>query len=88
VRRAGRGLPAVHLDVDFMAPSFIGEELAAALFVPEVGASSIGLEIVLQGPDGADRIRGRVALVLMEFVSMPAVAVPDDMRARIASYLG
>ena len=84
---AGRGLPTVHLEVDFMAPSFIGEELAAALFVREVGTSSIGLEIVLRGPDGADRVRGRVVLVLMDAVSLRAVPIPEDMRARIASYI-
>ena len=85
---AGRGLPTVHLEVDFMAPSFMGEELAAALFVREVGTSSIGLEIVLHGPDGAARVRGRVVLVLMDALSMRAMAIPEDMRARIASYIG
>jgi 4-hydroxybenzoyl-CoA thioesterase len=85
---AGRGLPTVHLEVDFMAPSFMGEELAAALFVREVGTSSISLEIVLHGPDGAGRVRGRVVLVLMDAGSMRAMAIPDDMRARIASYIG
>jgi 4-hydroxybenzoyl-CoA thioesterase len=79
----GRGLPTVHLEVDFIAPSFMGEELSAALAVREVGTSSIGLEIVLQGPDGADRVRGRVVLVLMDALSLRAIAIPDDMRERL-----
>jgi 4-hydroxybenzoyl-CoA thioesterase len=83
----GRGLPTVHLEVDFMAPSFMGEELAATLFVREVGASSIGLEIALHGTDGACRVRGRVVLVLMDAVSMRAVPIPDEMRARIAPHI-
>ena len=84
---AGRGLPTVHLEVDFLAPSFRGDELSAALSVRELGTSSITLDILLQGPDGADRVRGRMVLVLMDMQSMRSMPIPDDLRARIAPYL-
>lgn len=84
----GRGLPTVHLEVDFLAPSFMGDQLTATLSVREIGTSSVGLEIVLQGPDGADRVRGHVILVLMDALTMRAIAIPDDIRSRIAAYQG
>lgn len=84
---AGRGLPTVHLEVDFLAPSYMGDELSAALSVRGIGASSISLEIVLRGPDGADRVRARVVLVLMDMQTKRAMAIPEDVRARIAPYL-
>jgi 4-hydroxybenzoyl-CoA thioesterase len=84
----GRGLPTVHLEVDFLAPSFMGDQLTATLSVREIGTSSIGLEIVLQGADGADRVRGRVVLVLMDALSKRSIAIPDDIRSRIAAYQG
>jgi 4-hydroxybenzoyl-CoA thioesterase len=84
----GRGLPTVHLEVDFLTPSLMGDQLTATLSVRDVGTSSIGLEIALQGPDGADRVRGHVVLVLMDALSMRAIAIPDDIRSRIAAYQG
>lgn len=84
----GRGLPTVHLEADFLAPSFMDDELTATLSVREIGTSSIGLEIVLQGSDGAERVRGHVVLVLMDVLSMRAIAIPDDIRSRIAAYQG
>ncbi len=85
----GRGwsLPTVHLDVDFVAPSVMGEVLSAALRVRSLGASSIALEIVLHGPDGALRVRGGVVLVLMDLRSRSAVEIPDDLRTRLAAFL-
>ena len=82
----GLGLPAVHVEVDFVAPSVLGEVLAATLSVSGVGASSINLEIELRGPDGARRVRGKLVLVLMDVGAKRAVALPDDLRNRIAAF--
>ena len=38
------GLPTVHLDVDFTAPSFMGEVLSATLEVRSLGASWLSSE--------------------------------------------
>ena len=86
--RSGRGwaLPTVHLDVDFIAPSTLGEVLSATLSVRALGASSITLDIVLEGPDGADRVRGGIVLVLMDVPSQRAVAIPEDLRQRISAF--
>jgi 4-hydroxybenzoyl-CoA thioesterase len=83
----GWGLPTVHLDVDFLAPCTIGEVLQASLLVRAVGNSSIRLEILFQGPDGRDRVRGKVVLVLTDVRCSRSVSLPDDLRARITKFL-
>jgi len=80
------GLPTVHLKVDFVAPSRLGEILTATLTVNTVGKSSLALDILLRGPDGSDRVRGKVVLVVTDLRSNRAIPIPDDLRARILQY--
>ncbi len=82
----GWGLPTVHLTVDFIAPSYLGETLAATLSVTHLGTSSITLAIVFKGPDAAERVRGKVVLVLMDTRRKRALAIPDEIRERIATF--
>jgi 4-hydroxybenzoyl-CoA thioesterase len=82
----GWGLPTVHLEVDFVAPSMLGEELAATLLVRRLGTSSVHLDIELRGADGSNRVRGRMVLVLVDARSRRASALPDDLRARMALF--
>jgi 4-hydroxybenzoyl-CoA thioesterase len=82
----GWGLPTVHLEVDFIAPSIVGETLSATLIVRSLGTSSIGLSIVLRGPDGGDRVRAEIVLVLMDPRTRRAIAIPDELRARISAF--
>lgn len=84
--RRGWGLPTVHLDADFIAPSFLGEVLSATISLRHLGKSSIGLAIRLCGPDGDERVHGNVVLVLMDLRSKHAVPIPRDIEARIHGY--
>lgn len=79
----GWGLPTVHIEAEFPAPSFLGEVLTATLSVREVGTSSISLRIVFRGPDGVDRVHGHVVLVLIDLEKKRPIPIPDDIRARI-----
>jgi 4-hydroxybenzoyl-CoA thioesterase len=83
----GWGLPTVHLDVDFIAPSSLGDVLSATLTVRRVGTSSLGIQIVLRGPDGGDRVRGQVVLVLIDARTRRARAIPSELRDRLAAFL-
>ena len=82
------GLPTVHVEVDFVAPSRLGDMLTASLSVNKIGKSSIGLDIVLRAPDGSDRVRGKVVLVVTDLRSSRAVPIPDDLRAKIVEFRG
>ena len=86
VTTRGWGLPTVHLEVDFVAPSVFGEYLSATLAVREIGTSSLTLDISLRGPDGVDRVRGKVVLVMIDRRDLKAIPIPDDVRARIAAF--
>ena len=82
----GLGLPTVSIATDFIAPSKLGDELGADLSVRAIGASSITLAIRLRGPDGAERVRATVVLVLTDLQKACAKRIPDAMRARIAQF--
>lgn len=86
VTRRGWGLPTVHLEVDFVAPSVFGEVLSAVLSVTALGKSSINLDILLRGPDAVDRVRGKVTLVLIDRKDHRAIPVPDEFRGRILRF--
>jgi 4-hydroxybenzoyl-CoA thioesterase len=82
----GWGLPTVHLDVDFVAPSFIGEILSASLNVRAIGTTSLTLAIRFRGPDGGERVRAEMVVVFVEPTSLRATPVPDSLRARIEAF--
>jgi 4-hydroxybenzoyl-CoA thioesterase len=80
----GMGLPTAHLEVDYLAPSHMGDVLKAELTVRAVGRSSISVDIVLRGADGADRVRGNVVLVLIDATTRRPIPIPPDVRSRFA----
>jgi 4-hydroxybenzoyl-CoA thioesterase len=82
----GWGLPTVHLEVDFASPSVFGEYLTATLVVRELGTTSLTLEISLLGPDGTDRVRAKVVLVLTDRREHKAIPIPEAVRAKILPF--
>jgi 4-hydroxybenzoyl-CoA thioesterase len=87
VIKSGWGLPTVHLEADFIAPSRLGEVLTAKLFVRSLGTSSIKADILLFGPDETERVRGKVVLVLMDRRSQRALPFPEKLRDRISTFI-
>jgi len=53
-----------------------------------LGQSSIYLEVVIKGPSGVNRVRGKVVLVLTDLAANRAQLIPDDLRAKLGRYLG
>jgi 4-hydroxybenzoyl-CoA thioesterase len=82
------GIPTVHLEVDFVKPSRVGETLHAVLLVRQIGRSSVHLELLFKGPDGSDRVRGKVVLVLTDLSEHRALEIPAGLREKIAQYRG
>jgi 4-hydroxybenzoyl-CoA thioesterase len=87
VIKNGWGLPTVHLEADFISPSHLGEVLIAKLYVRSLGTSSIKADIMLYGPDGSERVRGKVVLVLTDRRSHTALAIPDVLRHKISAFV-
>lgn len=86
ITQRGWGLPTVHLEVDFVAPSRFGDVLSATLRVEKVGKSSVNIAIHLCSPDGGERVRGKVVLVLIDRKPHKAIPIPDDLRARMLAF--
>jgi 4-hydroxybenzoyl-CoA thioesterase len=85
VTTRGWGLPTVRLEVNLLAPSVSGEYLSATLAVREIDTSSLTLDISLGGPDGTDRVRGKVVLVMIDRRGLKVIPIPDK-RARILAF--
>jgi 4-hydroxybenzoyl-CoA thioesterase len=83
----GWGLSTAHLEVDFAAPSYLGEDLGATLVVRRIGTSSVRLEIALCDAEGSDRVRGQMVLVMVDARTKRAIPLPDDLRARMSVFL-
>ncbi len=78
-----RGVPVVRIEVEFRAPSRLGEVLDWTLEVLRVGGSSARLRVAARGPeDGEPRLGGEVTLV---FASLDdgARPWPDPVRSRL-----
>jgi 4-hydroxybenzoyl-CoA thioesterase len=86
IMERGLGLPTVHIETDFVAPSKLGDVLRAELLVEKLGGASINLAIRLSAQDGGERVRTRLVLVLMDGKKMCAIPIPDSLRAGIARY--
>jgi len=86
VTNRGWGLPTVHLEVDFVAPSRFDETLSATLTVRAVGTTSVRLEILFRGRDNGDRVRGKVVLVLIDRAIQRAIPWPSELRERILTF--
>ena len=83
----GIGVPTVHIETDFIAPSELGDLLQAQLTVEKIGGASMRVAIRLFGPDGVIRVRAAVVLVTMKLRERQAIPLPDDMRKRAAAFL-
>jgi 4-hydroxybenzoyl-CoA thioesterase len=86
------GFPAVHSEADFKVPCAFGEAITVELRVGKLGRSSIALEYVVRGVDGVLRLTGATTSVVMDLdPASPgfrrAVALPDDLRARIERFM-
>jgi 4-hydroxybenzoyl-CoA thioesterase len=86
VMTRGTGLPAVSVQADFVATSTLGDVLTAELTVLKLGNSSVTTLIRLLGADGAERVRARLVVVMMDLKTSCAMRIPDPLRERIAQY--
>jgi 4-hydroxybenzoyl-CoA thioesterase len=81
------GIPTVRLEVDFTAPSELGDVLDAELTVREMHNSSFVLTIVLHGANGKPRVSGRLVLVFLDLTARRAIPIPERVRGRMAAHL-
>jgi 4-hydroxybenzoyl-CoA thioesterase len=61
----------------------MGDVLSAELTVRAVGGSSVTLGIEFRGPDGENRVRATLVLVLVDAETKRPMPIPEDVRARM-----
>ena len=83
----GLGLPTVHVETSFVAPSELGDVLRAELRVQKIGGASVTLQVRLAGPAGEDRVRASLVLALMNLKERRAVPIPEALRANITAFM-
>ncbi|MBI1779076.1 MAG: acyl-CoA thioesterase [Proteobacteria bacterium] len=79
------GLATVHLTVDIERQSRLGEALTWSLLVQEIGRSTIRLKISAAA-EAAERISIQQVLMTVEPGSGKSVALPADLRVKVANY--
>lgn len=80
------GVPTVRMEVDFVAPSEIGDTLKFQLTVKRIGTRSIVLSLAAFAGD-ALRVQVQQTLVLFSLERRESVAIPDDLRRRLSLFL-
>jgi 4-hydroxybenzoyl-CoA thioesterase len=82
----GLGLPAVRLEVEYMAPSRYGDVLEFVLEVLRIGNSSMTLEVCAFA-EGRMRLRGELTVVLASLDKLQAVPIDGMWRSRFERFL-
>ena len=80
------GVPTVRLEVDFVSPSQLGDQLDLWLVVVKLGQSSCRLAITFACA-GQTRLTAQVVLVCMDLTTHQSMPWPDDLRAGMAGHL-
>lgn len=80
------GVPTVRLEVDFIAPSELGESLDLSLAITKLGKSSCQLAITF-ACEGQVRLKALVVLVCMDLGARRAMPWPESLREGMQAYL-
>ena len=80
------GIPAARLEIDFQAPSRLGDSLDFELSVVALGRSSITLEIIARC-DGRPRLQIRLKIVVVSSDTLRPIAIDQAWRDRFSAYL-
>lgn len=81
----GRGVPTVRIEVDFRAPSRLGEKLRFALAVTRVGGASVALRIEAEA-GGISRLTADLVLVWIS-PDGRAERWPEGLRRRLTDFM-
>lgn len=80
------GVPTVKLNVEFLSPSEMQDQLTITITPTDVGRASCAFSALFSG-DGRDRLRADVVLVCMDLESKKARPWPDQVRRGLAAGL-
>ncbi|WP_067733937.1 acyl-CoA thioesterase [Novosphingobium naphthalenivorans] len=76
------GVPTVKLNVNFISPSEIGDELTVIITPRNVGRSSCAIDVLFTA-DGRDRLRAEIVLVCMDLIAKRSTEWPEAVRSNL-----
>ncbi len=79
------GLPIVHAECDFLAPSRMGDTLTLGVLIERLGRSSLQLRINGE-VDGQVRLSGSLTVVTTSLDGFASMPIPDDIRNAMERY--
>ena len=80
------GIPMVHIECDFLAPSTVGEMLRFRLSVQRIGASSLTLGVEVEA-GGETRVRATLVVVQASLDTRQAVPIAAEFREKLARFV-
>ena len=80
------GIPAVHLDVNFITPSRHGDLLDFLLSVAHIGNSSMTLDVIVEC-EGQRRFRERIVVVMVSLDTMRSVPITESWRLKFSAFM-
>ena len=86
VREQGRGMPAVKVECEFLAPNPLGDVITFELTVAKLGASSVTTRVEGRAR-GQVCVRATVINVHSSLHPLKALAFPDELRARLQRFV-
>jgi 4-hydroxybenzoyl-CoA thioesterase len=79
------GIPAVRLEIEYLATSTYGDTLEFRLRVAEIGNASMVLGLTAWCGE-QERVRIQLKVVMMSMDTMRAVKIDDDWRKKFAAF--
>lgn len=80
------GVPTVKLEVNFLAPSKLGDDLTIRIIPRDIGRSSCTITALFTGA-GRDRLRAEIVLVCMDLEAQRSIAWPAAVKEKMRAQL-
>lgn len=84
--RNGLGVPTVHIETSFLAPSYCDDVLTFSLRVTRLGRSSATFDIAAVG-NGERRLNASLTIAQVSMKTMKSVPFDDSLRNDLSAYL-
>ena len=79
-------LPIVHAGSDYKAPLFVGDHIAIAIRISDIGTTSFTFEYTINKEDGTLVGLAKTVHVTINKKSGTKVPLPDELRSKLEAY--
>lgn len=81
------GMVVAHIDIDYLAPIFFGQEIRVGLQLARLGHKSFSLEFLIESvPGGIPLASGTSVMVAYDSKREKSIPIPPDWRKKILAF--